>query len=71
MMNELDGWSLTAYCCARCHRIYYGPARAGLIGLSLLGQLYAFQSAALGCPRCGGAIEEILRLPEALAEVLG
>lgn len=70
-MNEHDERPVTEYHCARCHRIYYGPARAGLIGVSFLGQLYAFQSAALGCPRCGGAVAEIHRVPEGAVEGVG
>ena len=71
MMSEHEAPSLTEYRCAHCHHLSYGPTGTDLIGISYLGGLYAFQSAALGCPHCGGAIEELLRLPEGPAEVLG
>jgi len=70
-MNGQDGEPVTEYRCAGCNCLYYGPAGAGLIGVSYLGRLYAFQSAALGCPRCGGTIGETRRLPEGAAGAIG
>ena len=70
-MNGQDGPHVTEYRCAGCDYLYYGPAGVGMIGVSYLGQLYAFQSAALGCPRCGSAIRPTPRTPGGAVEARG
>ncbi len=57
-MNDLNESPIAEFRCCECLRRYYGPPDGGLIGVRYLGGLYAYQSSALGCPRCGAAIEE-------------
>jgi hypothetical protein len=57
-MSDVVESSVIQYYCETCRRRFYGPAGEGLIGVRYLGNLYAFQSARVGCPICGGAVLE-------------